>query len=165
MHRDKDAKMAIWQKNSNFAILALLSLCIDFKNSFRKMTSGWVLWKTSYKLFFKKCLRAYLGSSMSLSKRINWIFSSFLHGISEILFVLSFNKFLASLESKFRMVKVFVIKVCKKTLWAAWSLHHLKFPIGFGRLSKEKWVLNSLLNKNVFLTKVEHTNSIAAVYL
>ena len=34
MHREKSAKMAIWQKNSHFAILALFSLCIDFKNFF-----------------------------------------------------------------------------------------------------------------------------------
>ena len=87
-------EMAIWQKNSHFAILALLSLCINFKNSLGQMTSYWVLWKTYYKLLLKKCLRSCLGPSMCLSARINWIISSFPHRISKILFVLgSWDKF------------------------------------------------------------------------
>ena len=88
MHRDKSAKMAIWQKNSHFAILALLSLCIDFKIFFGKMTFGWVLWKSYYTLLLKKCLRPCPGLSMYLSERINWIISSFPRWISKILFVL-----------------------------------------------------------------------------
>ena len=88
MHRDKSAKRAIWQKNSHFAILALLSLCIKFKNSFCQMTSLWILWKTYYILLFKKCLWLCLGLSMYLSERTNWIISSFPHRISKILFVL-----------------------------------------------------------------------------
>ena len=81
-------KMATWQKNSHFAIWALLSLCIDFKIFFCKMTYGWVLWKSYYTLLLKKCLRPCLGLSMYLSERINWIISSFPRWISKILFVL-----------------------------------------------------------------------------
>ena len=88
MHREKSAKMAIWQKNSHFAILALFSLCIDFKNSFCQNTSYWLLWKTYYSLFLKKYLWPCPGPSMYLSERINWIISSFPHWISKILFVL-----------------------------------------------------------------------------
>ena len=88
MHREKSAKMAIWQKNSHFAILALFSLCINFKNSFCQMTSYWLLWKTYYSLFLKKYLWPCPGPSMYLSERINWIISSFPHRISKILFVL-----------------------------------------------------------------------------
>ena len=75
-------------KNSHFAILALLSLCMDFKNSFGQMTSGWVYWKTHYTLLIKMCLRPCPGLSMYLSERINWIISSFPRWISKILFVL-----------------------------------------------------------------------------
>ena len=75
-------------KNSHFAILALLSLSIDFKNHFCQMTSLWVLWKTHYTLFLKKCLWPRLGPSVYLSERINWIISSFPRWISNILFVL-----------------------------------------------------------------------------
>ena len=88
MHREKSAKMAIWQKNSHFAILALLSLCINFKIFSGKMTYGWVLWKSSYTLLLKKCLRPCPGLSMYLSERIDWIISSFPRWISKILFVL-----------------------------------------------------------------------------
>ena len=70
------------------AILALLSLCIDFKNSFGQMTSFRLLWKTCYTFLLKKCLWPRLGPSMYLSERINWIISSFPHRISKILFVL-----------------------------------------------------------------------------
>ena len=70
------------------AILALLSLCIHFKNFFGKMTFGWVLWKSHYTLFPKKCLWPCPGPSMYLSERINWIISSFPHTISKILSVL-----------------------------------------------------------------------------
>ena len=75
-------------KNSHFAILALLSLCINFKNSFNQMTSGWVLWKTCYTLLLKKWLKLCPGPSMYLSERINWIILSFPHRISKILFTL-----------------------------------------------------------------------------
>ena len=88
MHRDKSAKMAKWLFFCQIAILALLSLCIDFKNSFCQMTSFWVLWKTYYWLLLKKCLWPCPGPSMYLSERINWIISSFPHRISKILFVL-----------------------------------------------------------------------------
>ena len=88
MHREKSAKMAIWQKNSHFAILALFSLCIDFKNSFCQNTSYWSLWKTYYSLFLKKYLWPCPCPSMYLSERTNWIISSFPHRISKILFVL-----------------------------------------------------------------------------
>ena len=88
MHREKCAKMAVWQKNSYSAILALFPLCIDFKNSFGQMTSGWVLWKTFYKVLLKQCLRLCPGLSISLSRRIDWIVSSFSHRISKIFFVL-----------------------------------------------------------------------------
>ena len=64
MHREKSAKMAIWQKNSHFAILALLSLCIDFKIFFCQMTSRWLLWKTYYTIFPKKCIWPCPGPSM-----------------------------------------------------------------------------------------------------
>ena len=70
------------------AISALLSLCIDFKNYFGQITSGWVLWKTYYTLLLKKCLRPCPGPSMYLTEKINWIISSFPHRISKILFVL-----------------------------------------------------------------------------
>ena len=83
MHRDKSAKMAIWQK---IAILALLFLCIDFKFSFGKMTFGWVLWKSYYTLLLKKCLRPCPGLSIYLSERMNWIISSFPRWISKIPF-------------------------------------------------------------------------------
>ena len=75
-------------RNSHFAILALLSLCIDFKIFFGKMTFGWVLWKSYYTFLLKKCLRPCPGLSMYLSERINWIISSFPRWISKILFVL-----------------------------------------------------------------------------
>ena len=42
----------------HFAILALLSLSIHFKNSLGQMTFRWMLWKTYYTLLLKKCLRA-----------------------------------------------------------------------------------------------------------
>ena len=87
MHRDKNAKMAIWQKNSHFAILALLSLCIDFKNSFGQMTSGWALWKTYYALLLKKCLKPCPGPSIYLSEKIIWIILTFPHRIPKILSV------------------------------------------------------------------------------
>ena len=74
-------------KNSHFAILALLSLCIDFKTFFGQMSSGWVLWKTYYRFLLKKYLRSCPGPSMSLSRRIDWIILSFPHRISKILFV------------------------------------------------------------------------------
>ena len=88
MHREKSAKMAKWLFFCQIAILALLSLCMDFKIFFGQMTSGWVLWKTYYKFLLKKYLRSCPGPSMSLSGRINWIISSFPHRISKILFVL-----------------------------------------------------------------------------
>ena len=81
----QNGKVAIF---CQIAILALLSLCIDFKNSFCQMTSFWVLWKTYYWLLLKKCLWPCPGPSMYLSERINWIISSFPHRISKILFVL-----------------------------------------------------------------------------
>ena len=88
MYREKSAKMAIWQKNSHFAILALFSLCINFKNSFCQMTSYWLLWKTYYSLLLKNYLWPCPGPSMYLSERMNWIISSFPFRISKILFVL-----------------------------------------------------------------------------
>ena len=88
MHRDKIAKVAIWQNLATFAILALLLLCINFKNSFGQMTSLWILWKSYYILLLKKSLWSRPKPSMCLSERINWIISSFSHRISKILFVL-----------------------------------------------------------------------------
>ena len=85
MHWKKSAKMAIF---CQIAILALFSLCINFKISFCQMTSHWVLWKTYYTLFLKKCLWPCPGPSMYSSERINWIILSFPHRISKILFVL-----------------------------------------------------------------------------
>ena len=35
-------------KNSHYAILAILSLCFDFKNFFGQMTYFLVIWKTYY---------------------------------------------------------------------------------------------------------------------
>ena len=81
----QNGKVAIF---CQIAILALLSLCIDFKNSFGQMTSFWLLWKTYYILLLKKCLWPRPGPSMYLSERINWIISSFPRRISKILFVL-----------------------------------------------------------------------------
>ena len=53
MRRNKTQKY--W--NGKIAILCqILSMCICF-NFFYKMSSGWVLWKTYYTLFLKKCLR------------------------------------------------------------------------------------------------------------
>ena len=76
-------------KNSHFAILALLSLCIVFKKFFGQMTSGWLSWKTFYILLLKSCLRPCPGPSISLSKRINWVLIfSFPHKVSNIIFVL-----------------------------------------------------------------------------
>ena len=46
----QNGKVAIFCQT---AILALLSLCIDFKNSFCQMTFLWVLWKTYYLLLLK----------------------------------------------------------------------------------------------------------------
>ena len=54
MHRDKSAKMAKWLFFCQIAILALFSLCIDFKIFFCQMTSRWILWKTYYMIFPKK---------------------------------------------------------------------------------------------------------------
>ena len=88
MLRDKSAKMAKWLFFCQIAILALLSLCIDFKNSFCQMTSFWVLWKTYFWLLLKTCLWPCPGLSMYLSDRINWIISSFPHRISKILLIL-----------------------------------------------------------------------------
>ena len=88
MHREKSAKMAKWLFFCQIAILALFSLCINFKIFFSQMTCHWVLWKTYYTLFLKKCLWPCPGPSMYLSERINWIISSFPHRISKILFVL-----------------------------------------------------------------------------
>ena len=102
MHRDKSAKMAIWQKNSHFAILALLSLCIDFKNSFCQMTSLWVLWNTYYILLLKKCPWPCPGPSIYLFERINWIISSFPCGISNILLDLGSWDNFGSLGSRIR---------------------------------------------------------------
>ena len=79
------------------AILALLSLCIDFKNSFGQMTSYWVLRKAYYILLLRKCLRAVSGLSMCLSKRINWVISSFPRWNSKILFVLGSWDYFGSL--------------------------------------------------------------------
>ena len=75
-------------KKSHFAILALLSLCMDFKLFSGQMTCGWLLWKTNNKFLLKKCLRPCPGPSMSLSRRINWINSTFPSRNSKILFVL-----------------------------------------------------------------------------
>ena len=61
---------------------------MDFKIFLGQMTSGWVLWMTYYKFLLKKCLRSCPGPSISLSRRVNWIFISFSHRISKILFVL-----------------------------------------------------------------------------
>ena len=77
MDRNKSAKMAKWLFFCQIAILALLSLFIDFKNSFGQMTSLWVLGKIYYILMLKKCLLPCPGPSMCLSKRKNLIFSSF----------------------------------------------------------------------------------------
>ena len=52
------------------------------------MTSGWEFWETYYTHFLKKCLRLYPGTSLSLSKMINWIIFSFPHRISKILFLM-----------------------------------------------------------------------------
>ena len=81
--------MAIWRKNSHFAILALFSRASISKFFFCQMTSGWVLWKTYCTLLLKKCLRPCPGLSMYLSEKINWIISSFPHRISKILFYLA----------------------------------------------------------------------------
>ena len=104
MHSDKSAKMAMWQFFCQIAILALLSLCIDFKNSFSQMTSCWVLWKTYYTLLLKKCLGSYQGLSMYLSKRINWNISSFSREISKILFDLGNWNIFGRLGSRIREV-------------------------------------------------------------
>ena len=79
--------MAKWLFFGQIAILALFSLCINFKISFCQMTFYWLLWKTYYTLDLKKCLWPPPGPSMYLSKRIDWIISSFTHRISQILFV------------------------------------------------------------------------------
>ena len=89
MHRGKSAKMTIWLKTSHFAILALLSLCIDFKIYFGQITFGWVLWKTYCKFLLKKFFSPCPALYMSSSRRIRWIILSFPHRISKILFVLS----------------------------------------------------------------------------
>ena len=88
MHREKSAKMAKWLFFCQIAILALLSLCINFKNSFCQMTSLWLLWKTYYWILLKMCLWPCPEPSMYLSERINWIILSFPHRISKILFVM-----------------------------------------------------------------------------
>ena len=111
MHREKSAKMAIWQKNSHFAILALFSLCINFKNSFCQMTSYWLLWKTYYSLFLKKYLWPCPGPSMYLSERINWIISSFPHRISKILFVLGSWDDFGSLGCRIRKCPFFYVSI------------------------------------------------------
>ena len=98
-------------KNSHFAILALLSLCIDFKIFFGKMTSGWVLWKSYYTLLLKKCLRPCPGLSMSLSKRINWIISSFPRWISKILFVFGSQDHFGSLRCRFGECSFFYVSI------------------------------------------------------
>jgi len=100
MHREKSAKMAKWLFFCQIAILALFSLCIDFKIFFCQMTSCWVIWKTYYTLLLKMCLRPCPGPSMYLFERINWIISSFPHRISEILFVLGSWDHFGRLETR-----------------------------------------------------------------
>ena len=78
----QNGKVAIF---CQIAISALLSMCINFKNSFGQMTFCWVLWKTYYTFLLKKCLRPCPGPSMYLSERINWIILSFPWRISKIL--------------------------------------------------------------------------------
>ena len=88
MHRDKRAKMAILQKIATLPFLHFCP-CISISKIFlAKMTFGWVLWKSSYTILLKKCLRPCPGLSMYLSERVNWIISSFPRWISKILFVL-----------------------------------------------------------------------------
>ena len=65
----KVSKMAKWVFFYQVAILALLSLCIDFKNSFDQMNAL---------IFLKKCLEL-------CPERINGIISSFPHRILKIL--------------------------------------------------------------------------------
>ena len=100
MCRDKSAKLAIWLKKSYFAILSLLSLCIDFKNSSGQMTSRSVLWKTYYTNFLKKCHISCPRLSMYLSEKINWIISSFPHRISIIVFCLGSLDDFGSMECR-----------------------------------------------------------------
>ena len=112
-------------KNSHLAILAFLSLCVDFKNFFSKMTLGWVLWNSYYTLLLKKCLRPCPGLSMYLTERINWIISSFPRWISKILFVLGSWDHFGSLgcrigECPFRYVLIlFLGSVCKNQISSA----------------------------------------------
>ena len=69
-------KMPIWLFGKNVAFLPSWHFC-PCACSFGQMSSGWVLWKTSYKLLLKKCLRTCPGLPISLPKRMNWIISSF----------------------------------------------------------------------------------------
>ena len=103
-------KMAIF---CQIAILALLSLCIDFKIFYGKMTFGWVIWKSYYTLFLKKCLRPCPGLSMYLSERMNWNISSFPWWISKILFVLGSCDHFGSLGCGIRQCPFF----CCLTTW------------------------------------------------
>ena len=109
------------------AILALFSLCINFKISFCQMTSHWVLWKTYYTLFLNKCLWPCPDLSMYLSERINCIISSFPHRISKILFVPGISANFQSLGYKWEFVHSFANIPPGKTLWHGLLIHRSPF--------------------------------------
>ena len=156
IHRDKSAKIAIWQKSSNFAILALLPLCMDFKFFFfSQMTSGWVLWKTYYKFLLKKCLGPCQGPSMYLSERINWIFSSFPCGISKILLDLdSWNNF----ERLGNRIRDGFFHICLKfetrgvyqvIIWQKLQAEKTNSPVVFNIISGHGWVAYTVIYNSV----------------
>ena len=74
-------------KESHFAQKMLKSMNRDKMATLPYLTSPWVLWKSCYTFWLKKCLRPCLAPSMYLSERIDWIISSFPRWISNILFV------------------------------------------------------------------------------
>ena len=97
--------------------MALLNLCMKFKNFFGQKTSFEALWKWLVKNISIPCSTVRQIQDLGQSKYKLRHFSKRTHGISKILFIRGFYESLASLESKIGRCPFFGIHNCKKTVW------------------------------------------------
>ena len=95
------SKVPFWQ-NEKIAKMALLNLCMKFKNFFGQKTSFEALWKCHLQKIFITFSRVRQIQDLGQSKYKLRLFSKRTHGISKILFNLGSCEFLARLESKIR---------------------------------------------------------------
>ena len=95
------SKVPFWQF-FNSGKMALLNLCMKFKNSFGQKTSFEALWKCHIQKIFITCSRVRQIQDLGQSKYKLRLFSKRTHGISKILFNLGSCEFLARLEGKIR---------------------------------------------------------------